>query len=311
MSHNSGHEQSNTPDASKPADNLSEQTSPNSPEQKKPADEITVSRWSVVSVVALAVLLIGGLLAGMFVLGVFPLPFTGDTGDSGGTLDSDPIWEALKNGGDSGQTGDSFFYEVAYDDFAAELARAPFCDEYSAVFRVSVSANSGGVVSRSTTVSKLWVSGEKYRVEVYSGSKLLRSSVCDGENVLVTDYATYESEVSKLYPASGDFTYESAAGIPSIDQFLDRATLSEASGVSELSITGVRGADVNAFRVDYKTELPPQTEEVVISLEYGVATYAQTIDADGYVSYSASLSSVSRGLTGYGGDTAKIFSTGK
>lgn len=291
------------PDISKTPDDKS-----GSDFSKTPDDVSAMSRRAVFGSVLFAALLLGGLLFGMYRLGVFDLRTAAASEE---TAAADELYDSLRAGdypADAALTCD-----VAAQDYFASLSAAPYYDEYTAAVNVTLISRADkpdpvAAVTRVSTLAKIWYSRGRYRVELYSGSDyttLDRVIVCDGEKVSYTDRTTYRLAVTRVYPVSAEFSLAAQAGLPELDQFLSGGAA--APGVEDLDITLVRTQSQNVYRVTYTTENPKQKETLLVSLEYGLIVSAQTEDASGDLVYSASASYLSRGISAYSGDRAAMF----
>ncbi|MBQ4574314.1 MAG: hypothetical protein IJA85_03875 [Clostridia bacterium] len=117
-------------------------------------------------------------------------------------------------------------------------------------------------------MNKVWRDGEKYRVETYSadGAQRLVTAICDGETVSITDHLY---DTTARYPAGGEFTLSSQAGMPDIE-------LTRGEGAPELEVSLVRSANDNLYYCVFDYEQPEQREELYISIEYGIVVRAET-----------------------------------
>lgn len=117
--------------------------------------------------------------------------------------------------------------------------------------------------------------GEKYRAQIYgdpaSGKPTL--IVCDGNNLLYTDYSAGGREQSRIYPAGGDFSLEYQLGLPSVQKMLE-------SGEDNLSITLMRTESDNLYYVECDYPELGMRETVNISVKYGCILHAEIYRGD-------------------------------
>ncbi|MFA6948565.1 MAG: hypothetical protein WCQ72_06255 [Eubacteriales bacterium] len=282
--------------------------SPAAPAMPDETRERILTRVSNVTMIAAALALLLGFVFALYKIGAITLPeplrvliegqgdgAIGDVTQS----QSDEFFSALREGKTEGM---AVTYDISDDDYAKRIALAPFIDEYTAVIRVTVFDGE----TRSATICRVWRSGDKYRVDKYSGSDRISSAVCDGTQVAVTDYALYDEPVTRKFPINEDFSLAAQAGLPSLDDFLHDES---ATGKS---ISLIRSADRNVYSVSYDIPVSDTgdsaaiSNRLLISLEYGLCIGAEsTLGSIGI--YSAAATSVSEGLSAYNGDLSSIF----
>lgn len=229
-------------------------------------------------------------------------------------IDEERVFDALIDIGsdnyDAGMEYDTILtYGIdSFDDeqFTELISQSPYYEEYSLVLKVTVY----GEMQQTTNTNYIWRSGEKYRIDTYRGGKHIRSVVCDGEKVAITDYVTYSdtpytdaygnSDVTRIYPISDIFTLETQAGIPSPKDFISD------SNIENLSVSLVRQANNNLICVSYDRTDMPQKETLYISPEYGLIVNAES-RFNGILTYYVSCSSMQEGLSGYSGSSEDLF----
>lgn len=238
-------------------------------------------RMTVISVASLIVFVLALLCAGVFMMarvGLMPLPsfleeWLSRTGrDEIAVLPDDDgrIYAALQNqspeNGEIAVTRDLHPEEVR----SLLLSNTPL-EEYTVVNRVSVY---GGHM-KNTVVNKIWRSGSRYRLESYEANDtLLRVIVCDGERIRLTEYSSKSEAVSAYFDAGDAFSLESQAGMPDLAAIYAILGSAEDSGAARLSVSLARRADANVYQITYGYADSDQTEEIYLSLEYGMIVRA-------------------------------------
>jgi hypothetical protein len=170
----------------------------------------------------------------------------------------------------SGTPAASDDYALEYDiDPASLLAMLRSASQDKTFYAESLLTRSDGNKTQTETI-KLSRSGDKYRAEIYDGSTLAVSIICDGVTVRYTDYTSYGKKLSRDYPVSGDFSLEEQLGLPSLDKILGD------DGISDLHVTLLRTEDENLYCVQYTYPNLSQQETVYVSLKYGYVVSAET-----------------------------------
>jgi hypothetical protein len=275
--------------------------------QRKNESIMTV--LSFISIVAFVILAAVAIIVGLYRINIAVIPesvinFFGGTSGSGKNIDTPDdsgIKAYIREAASETSIVNGFHgvrYDIAERDFRAELADSQRMEVFSLVQEtVYYDADA----NRVTYTKKIWVSGDKYRAETYDDSGvLLTSVVCDGVQVGVTDYTTYPEPVMSVYPISASFTYQSQAGLPSLDSYLND------SGITIVSEELSRTSQDNRYRIKYTYDAFPLCEDMLeVSFNYGLILEAET-HYDGVLTYRMHTVSVTPGEDAGGYEDAGV-----
>lgn len=172
------------------------------------------------------------------------------------------------------ETNDNAVYiDLAIQDFYDFVASAPFVTEYSLTQNVDYyDADRKRIVYK----NKIWVKDERYLVEIYDMKDTLTKAIlCDGENVYVKDYITYDEPHVKTYPVSDMFTLENQV------RLIDIRTLFETDDITEMIIELTRDEKSNLYTLKYSyADIAELTEVIKVSFAYGLIVDAETFYND-------------------------------
>lgn len=266
------------------------------------------NRLTVLSVASLILFVLALLTVGMVMMfrtGLIALPewLSGDEDRPMEVLPGDDgmIFEALRNPGE--------YLDVAVTwDMSAEEVRHillshPALNEYAAENRVAIY---GGHM-QNTVTNKIWRSGDRYRLESFdSDGALQRVAICDGEKVMVTEYSSRTESVSGVFPISEEFSFENQAGMPDLTPVYRQWENGEDSQTDlvDLSAALARTAESNVYYLTYGYKDSSVTENVYLSLEYGLVVNAQSYD-EGEKIYQLTTTSLEPSLDGF--DPEQLF----
>jgi len=225
-----------------------------------------LSTASLISVVVILFLLV---IYGLYRINIIKIPFintpeTVENPQNYNEIDN-KMFELFQNISVEKQ---AVFFDINKEDLLNLLVDAPYIKEYSLVQNIHYRNHSDA--SRITYRNEIWVKNDKYRVDTYLNSGLIRQLICDGKQIAVTDYVTYEESATKIYPVTAEFTFENQSGLPSIAEFMNKP------GIIILDIKIVREQLNNAYLVQYIYEDIPQEETLTISFDYGLILTAES-----------------------------------
>jgi len=225
-----------------------------------------LSTASLISVVVILFLLV---IYGLYRINIIKIPFintpeTVENPQNYNEIDN-KMFELFQNISVEKQ---AVFFDINKEDLLNLLVDAPYIKEYSLVQNIHYRNHSDA--SRITYRNEIWVKNDKYRVDTYLNSVLIRQLICDGKQIAVTDYVTYEESATKIYPVTDEFTFENQSGLPSIAEFMNKP------GIIILDIKIVREQLNNAYLVQYIYEDIPQEETLTISFDYGLILTAES-----------------------------------
>lgn len=285
--------------------------------------ESIMRRISVISIVAAAALVFTVFMAMMYKSGLIKLPgfVTSLFGQAGvNTVEVIPgddgrIYDALMQKGTV--DGVSVSRNITAADAAVFFAELIPSAEYTVFNRYTLFSDASSVTYR----NKIWRQGVRYRIETYDNNdKLIKTVICDGESVYVTEHAGEEVS-SHTFPVNDSFTLEQQAGMLSVEDVraaLDNTaadntvekpgeTTGDVRDIGNVSVSLVRTVDSSVYRVEYDYTLFPLHEQLYISLEYGFIVHAETREtAANTLTYSLVTDFMQTGITGYPG--VNIFS---
>lgn len=127
-----------------------------------------------------------------------------------------------------------------------------------------------GGVSTLTRSLKLKRDGDKYTADIRENGQLTETMICDGENILCTDYSASAVSGTRKYGVSDDFSLESLLGLPLLREALT------ADNVTELEVALLRADSDNYYYVTYTYSDVPQREVIYVSVKYGLIVTAET-----------------------------------
>jgi len=255
---------------------------------------------SIISVVAVAIILLGMFSIWLYNIGVISLPgFIEDMlglGEDKNTEilpgDEGKIYDALENG--NLHDGQTIQYDIGKDDLLAMLHDTDKPDEYTAQYEVIRYDSKGRERISYTTV---WYSGGKYRIETREAGALVQLTVYDGELVHITDKnGTGET---RTY-AAGDFSLESAAGIPSAESIFSD------SSPENVDISLLRTSTSNIYHINYVSDGVDQYDTLYVSLEYGLVLNA-TVYKEDRIYYTCKTALLEPRIVGFGGNVNELF----
>ncbi len=266
-------------------------------------------RLSVISIIAAAVLVFTVFVVLMYEFELIELPdfvsnLLGQPGKDTVQVipgDDGSIYDALMQR--ETVPGISVTRNINAADAAVFFTELQPSDEYSVFNRVTLYAGNKSLVYR----NKIWRQGIRYRIETYDNhDALLKTIICDGENVYITD-RTGEEETRRVFPVSDGFTLEQQAGMPSVEDI--RVLLAGSGGetpetvriIDNISVSLVRTAENSVYHVEYDYMNLLLHEQLYISLENGFVVHAETRETSGNLTYSLDTDFMQTGITGYAG----------
>jgi len=265
------------------------------------------NRLTILSVASLILFVLALLVVGMVMMyrtGLITLPEWLSGGDDRPMEvlpgDEGMIDEALRN--PENRLDVAVTWDMTAEEVRRQLLAFPPLSEYTAENRVTVY---GGHM-QNTVTNKIWRSGEKYRLESYdSDGTLQRVVISDGSSVLVTEYSSRTESVSGTFPVSQEFSLENQAGMPDLAPvYRQWENAGEESSLTDLSVALARTAESNVYYLTYGYEDSPVTEEIFLSLEYGMVVNARSYD-DGETIYQLVTTSLEPSLEGF--DPEQLF----
>ncbi len=240
------------------------------PEVNNERRERLLWRLSVLSLVVIVAALLGLFVWGLYSIDVLVLPsFITDLFHIGEEEnpevipgDEGAILQALKDHVPGVEV--TVIPDPTSVDLASLLYEMPEHPRYTLVNYTLLKSGDSSLLC----MNRVWRDGEKYRVETYSGdgAQKLITAICDGEVVSISDH---RYNTTARYPAGGDFTLSSQAGMPDIE-------FTRGENAPELEIALIRSAKDNLYRCVFDYEELGQREELYISIEYGIVMRAES-----------------------------------
>ncbi len=207
--------------------------------------------------------------------------------------DDGRIYDALKNGTQYDDI--SIVYDVSAQDKYELLDQTKEILIYTFFNTVSFSDGENTKIQ----TNKIWREYDKYRIETYEKSKLVRLIICDGVNVWITDTSN-GIEKTNVYGRNDEFTIADQAGTVSLGDFINSST------VDTFAASIIRSETDSLWYAELIRSDIPQREHFYVSLKYGMVVNCE-IYYNGDITYKLTTDYISDSLDGYECDYQELF----